>query len=167
MKKLSVLTLLLLSSTPLMAQTFHLSPEIKMGPYITSGLSGGGLQIGVRDQLGLDALYVSYSHTSATILTDKDRLKTYRVGGQYMMPHLPFLGVQFEIGGVENWGSRAIPGRPDKTATGVSIAASWVAKLNDHWALRAGMDVNYLDRANTYLGYHTSATFSTGVVISF
>ena len=89
-----ILTVGLLTSFSSFASGLHFSPEIKMGPYTGSGISGGGAQVGLTDVWGLNAVYLSYSHTSAEFITDKDRLKTYRIGAQYNLPKLPMLGFQ-------------------------------------------------------------------------
>ncbi|MGR5540015.1 hypothetical protein ACPV5V_15600 [Vibrio campbellii] len=151
------------------AKSFHISPEIKAGPYWGAGISGGGLQLGTTDILGLDALYISYSHTSAEILWDKDRFKTYRIGGQYQLLESPTkLGVQVEAGIVDYQGQRDyIWSDKSKSAhgSGASISAAWVLFINEHLGFRIGGDFNYIDKDKTLLGNNWSATFSTGMVI--
>ncbi|EGU49345.1 hypothetical protein VII00023_09920 [Vibrio ichthyoenteri ATCC 700023] len=168
MKK-TLITFSLLASFGSFASGLHISPELKLGPYVGSGNLGGGLQVGITDVLGLDALYMSYSHTSANILTDKDRLKTYRIGAQYNLPQAPMFGFQVEIGGVEYEGSRNYIFSPTKyrDGSGVSTAAAWVLQINDTIGLRAGIDINYIDNKNTYLSSDFSTTFSTGVTLRF
>jgi len=149
----------------------HFSPEIKMGPYLGSGISGGGLQLGITDVLGLDALYASYSHTSAEILLDKDRLKTYRVGGQYQfLDHPMKMALQLEGGVVEYEGKRDYVFSNTtryEEGTGASISASWVLFINDNLGFRLGTDFNYIDKSDTLLESNWSATISSGIVLHF
>jgi len=169
MMKKRVMVISLAASFGTYASGLHLSPEIKMGPYVGSGLSGGGLQLGITDVWGLDAIYASYTHTSAEILTDKDRLKTYRIGAQYNLPQAPMLGFQLELGGVEYQGSRdyIFSPRQYREGSGVSVAGAWVLQVNDNLGLRAGMDINYIDKNKSYLSSDFSTTFSTGITLRF
>lgn len=166
-----LIPLLLISSTSVFANTIHVSPEIKIGPYAGTGISGAGMQLGLTDRLGLDAVYISYSHTSAEFLgIDKDRLKTYRVGGQYQLVNKPEMSLQLEVGFVEYEGSRDPIVTNNKRyleGQGASISASWVITMTDNIAFRAGTDLNYIDRDNTFLPYDLTATISTGIILSF
>ncbi|OIQ25724.1 DUF481 domain-containing protein [uncultured Vibrio sp.] len=169
MKKL-LISLALLCSSSVAANTVHISPDMRIGPYAGSGISGGGIQIGLADTLGLDALYLSYSHTSAEFWqSDKDRLKTYRIGGQYQFVQSPKMALQLEAGIVDYEGSRQIlwEDRRYKEGQGASISASWVMFINDHVGFRAGADFNFIDSDDTFLSNTFSATFSTGVVFQF
>lgn len=165
--KKTLFTLGMLMSSSAYAAHLHFSPEVKIGPYAGSGISGAGLQLGVADTLGFDAIYLSYSHTSAEFLTDKDRLKSYRLGAQYQFPQAPMLGIQFELGAVEYEGSRTIFSSRYRSGTGVSTAASWVFAINDTLGLRAGLDVNYIDKDKTFLSSNLSATLNTGITLRF
>lgn len=166
-----LIPLLLISSAPVLANTIHISPEMKIGPYVGSGVSGAGLQLGLTDTFGLDAIYLSYSHTSAEFLyLDKDRLKTYRVGGQKQLFDRPEMSLQLEAGLVEYEGQQqrfssssidTIEGK------GASISANWVIAVTDNIAFRAGSDFNYINKNKTFLPYSLTATISTGVVFSF
>ncbi|WP_017220743.1 hypothetical protein [Moritella dasanensis] len=166
-----LIPLLLLSSTSALANTVHISPEIKIGPYEGTGISGAGLQLGLTDTFGLDAVYLSYSHTSAQFLyLDNDRLKTYRIGAQKQLVNKPKMSLQLEAGWVEYEGKQRRFGSNDmrySEATGVSISASWVIAVTDNIAFRAGTDINYIDRDKTFLPYDLSAMFSTGIIFSF
>lgn len=168
MKK-ALISFSLFASFGSFASGLHISPEMKLGPYIGSGISGGGLQLGVTDVLGLDALYLSYSHTSAEILTDKDRLKTYRIGAQYNLPQAPMLGFQLELGGVAYEGSRhyIFSPREYRDGTGISTAGAWVLQMNENLGFRAGIDINFVDKKDTYLNSNFSTTFSTGITLRF
>jgi len=170
MKK-QLLSLALLAPITAGATGLHISPELKMGPYLGAGISGGGLQLGLTDVAGLDALYLSYSHTSAEILLDKDRFKTYRVGGQYQFIDHPIkMALQLEGGIVEYQGKRDYVWSSNSTyteATGATISAAWVVFVNDNVGFRLGSDFHYIDQNKTLLGTHWSATLSTGVVFHF
>ncbi|MCK6262530.1 hypothetical protein KP803_04505 [Vibrio sp. ZSDE26] len=169
MKKL-LISLALLCSSSAFANTIHISPDMRIGPYTGSGISGGGIQIGLADTFGLDAIYVSYSHTSAEFLTYKDRLKTYRIGGQYQFVSVPKMALQLEAGVVEYEGSKDNIWGTHTTYTddtGASISASWVVFINDNIGFRAGADFNYLDRNKTDFGQNISAMVSTGIVFQF
>lgn len=164
-----ILTVGLLTSFSSFASGLHFSPEIKIGPYTGSGISGGGVQVGLTDVWRLDAVYLSYSHTSAEFLTDKDRLKTYRIGAQYNLEQVPILGFQFEVGAVNYEGSRNYIFSPTeyRDGSGVSTAAAWVLQINDTIGLRAGIDINYIDKKKTYLSSDFSTTFSSGITLRF
>lgn len=165
-----LIPLLLISSTSVFANTVHISPEMKIGPYHGAGISGAGLQLGLTDTFGLDAIYLSYSHTSADFYgIDKDKLTTYRLGGQYQLVNNPKMSLQLEIGFVEYEGNRTPIFGADQylEGTGASVSASWVIAVTDNIAFRAGADFNYIDRDNTFLPYDLSTTISTGVIFSF
>lgn len=162
-----ILLLLVSASFHTFAHGIHLSPEARLGPYWGSGISGGGIQLGVTDTFGLDALYLSYSHLSAEFLTDHDRLKTYRIGGQYNLPSTPMLGVQLEVGMVDYEGSRTIFDTQYRQAKGVSTAFAWVLDINDNLGFRAGMDLNFISKNKAYLSSPVSTTFNTGIVLRF
>lgn len=170
MKK-QLLAIALLTPLTTQASGLHISPEFKIGPYFGSGISGGGLQLGATDVLGLDALYLSYSHTSAELLWDKDRLKTYRVGGQYHFIDQPVkFGLQLEAGMVEYQGSRDDIWSDNTRyaeGTGASFSAAWVIFPTENIGFRLGGDFNYIDKSKTLLENNWSATLSTGVIFHF
>jgi hypothetical protein len=169
MKKF-LISFALLCSSSAFADSIHLSPDMRIGPYVGSGISGGGIQFGLVDTLGLDAIYLSYSHTSAEFWhSDKDRLKTYRIGGQYQFVQSPKMALQLEAGIVDYEGSRQIlwEDRRYKEGQGASISAAWVMFINDSVGFRAGGDFNFIDSSNTFLSSTFSATLSTGVVFQF
>lgn len=170
MKQLALIALSL-SSFMASATTLHVSPEFKIGPYAGSGISGAGLQLGVTDVFGLDALYVSYSHTEAEILLDEDKLTTYRLGGQYQLVDKPMkMALQLEAGMVQYEGHRDyIWSDQSKSAEGkgASISGAWVVFVNDNVGFRVGADINYIDQKNTLFGTNWSAMFSSGIVLHF
>lgn len=164
MKKFTILLAILIGSN-VSATTLHFSPEIRIGPYIGSGISGGGAQLGLTDVWGMDAVYLSYSHTSSEFLNiDKDRIKTYRVGVQHNIPSFPAVGFQVELGGLKYEGERDWwAGQESVSSTGVSSTVSAVYNFNDHLGVRMGMDINYIpDMAS-----EISSMFSTGVILRF
>ena len=173
MKNISLLLLLTTFSisSPLAANTIHLSPEIKIGPYVGSGISGGGLQIGLVDLFAFDAVYVSYTKVSSDFLyTDKDEIETYRIGVQYQFVNTPKIALQVEAGTSKYSGSRKqwIGDKINhKEGEGVSLSASWVLGINEYLDWRAGVDFNHISSSDTFLTYSLSATLSTGFVISF
>lgn len=166
-----LIPLLLLSSSSVLANTVHISPAMTFGPYIGAGISGGGLQLGLTDRLGWDAVYFSYSHTSAQfLLHEKDRLKTYRLGVQTEVIRMPGVSVQFEAGLVEYDGKKKYWGDDEvytADAIGASISFAWVHAITDNIAVRSGGDLNFIDRDKTFLPYDLSATISMGIVMNF
>jgi len=160
-----------LSSSSLWATNIHFSPEIKMGPYYSSGLSGAGFQFGVPDKFDLDAIYLSYTHTSAEFIgIDKDRLKTYRLGLQYELLTKPKVSVQFEAGLIDYEGSRKNIWNNELSylsGKGISSAAALVIFINKNVGFRVGLDINYIDKNNTFLSYPIATTYSSGIVLQF
>ncbi|MDA0149116.1 hypothetical protein [Vibrio sp. LaRot3] len=166
MKKTLLFFGLLMGSSTALAN-IHISPEVRLGPYFGSGISGGGLQLGLTDILGTDALYLSHSHLSAEFITDKDRIKTYRLGAQYDFSTVPSLGFQVELGMLEYEGSRTILNTQTRSGTGISSAFAWVYNVNSNLGVRAGMDINYIDKSKSFLSSDLSATFNAGVILHF
>ena len=119
----------------------------------------------------MDAIYLSYTHTYSEFLTDKDRLKTYRVGAQYRLNNAPNVSFQFEVGAVDYEGIQRKIFNPNelsyRNATGFSSALAWVVTINDNVGFRLGVDGNYIDNKKTFLPYSFSATYSTGIVLRF
>ena len=171
MKKKLLLATLLLSSPFTYSSSFHLSPEVKFGPYIGAGLSGAGLQAGIANTFGLEAIYLSYSYTSADFLhIDQDNLKTYRLGVQHNLIQNRKMSIQVEAGMVEYTGNRKYfigNQSHERNASGTSLSSSWVTYFNDSLGFRVGATLNYIDRRKTFLPYSTSATVATGLVFNF
>lgn len=170
MKKLALIALTL-SSFAASATGLHISPEIKIGPYVGSGLSGAGFQLGVNDVLGADALYLSYSHTDAELLLNNDKFTTYRIGIQHELSGSPSkVAFQLEAGIVHYEGHRdSIWSEKSYTtkAQGATISGSWVMFINDNVGFRVGADINYIDQDKTLLGTHWSTMLSTGIVFHY
>lgn len=163
-------SILAVSSPHVAAETLHFSPEIKTGPYVGSGLSGYGFQLGARDVFGLESLYLSYSDTNAELLNiDKDRITTYRVGGQIKLMDSPRMSLQVEAGYATYEGERdyIIYDKRSLKQEGVSTSASWVMGINQYTAFRVGIDMSYLDKSSTFLTSSFVPTFSTGLVVNF
>ncbi len=162
-------SLVLLSAAP-HADTLHLATEMKTGPYISSGLSGYGLQLGARDVLGIQAVYVYYTQIQARFMFfDEDEIQTYRLGGLFGLPHVPKVALQLEAGLAKYDGYRkSFIGESRSTSQqGVSTFIAWVYNASRHLDFRIGMDINYLNRKNTFLGSSLAPTYSTGMVVHF
>ncbi|UGA57444.1 hypothetical protein [Vibrio sp. VB16] len=162
--------ILLVSASNISANTLHISPEIKFGPYIGAGISGGGLQLGLSDSLGFDAIYFSYSDIYAEFLSiDEDQIQTYRLGGQYQLVNVPKMSLQLEVGAAKYKGNRKYVGGSTRALEGQggSFSASWVIAVTDNIGFRAGADFNYIDKDKTFLPNSLTATISTGVVFSY
>lgn len=163
-------SILAVSSLNITAATIHFSPEFKIGPYVGAGISGYGVQLGAKDVFGLESLYLSYSDTNAEYLNiDKDRITTYRIGGQFGLIESPRMSLQVEVGyatykGERDyiWGNKRL-----LKQEGMSTSASWVIGINKYTAFRAGIDISYLDHSSTLLGSSLVPTFSTGIILNF
>ncbi len=152
------------------ASTFHVSPDLRIGPFAGSGITGGGIQLGMTDSFGFDAVYISYSQNSFEFITTEEKLATYRVGIQHQIESMPLVGFQVELGLVEYEGTyhKILSDSSDyRSGKGPSISFAWTLGLTDHIAFRAGGDINYIDRDNTHMPYSTSAMFTTGVIFQF
>lgn len=152
------------------ANTFHLSPDIRLGPYAGAGISGMGLQLGVRKALNLESIYLSYSETNAEFLyMQEDSLKTYRLGGELLLGQSPIHSLQVELGYVTYVGNREYIFGESRTLEqdGISSSVSWVVEYNNYLSLRAGMELHFLDKSSTFLGVSLVPAFSTGVVVKF
>ncbi|GLO62542.1 hypothetical protein MACH09_30500 [Vibrio sp. MACH09] len=170
MKIAITVSLIIFLSAKATANTIHFSPEIKTGPYIGAGLSGYGLQFGLRDVWGLESLYVSYTDTNAEFLyVDQDQISTYRIGGQFLLLDSPKMSLQVEVGLAKYRGERdyIISDKRYLYQEGVSTSASWVIELNDYMAWRVGVDINYLDSSSTFLESSFAPALSTGLIFSF
>lgn len=163
-------SMLAVSSLNVAAQTIHFSPEIKTGPYVGSGLSGYGFQLGVKDIFGLESLYLSYSDTNAEFINiDQDQITTYRVGGQFQIIEYPQMSLQVEAGYATYEGERdyIFYGKRSLKQEGVSTSVSWAIGINRYVAFRAGIDISYLDKSSTFLSSSFVPTFSTGIILTF
>lgn len=159
-----------LLSTQTIANTYHISPDIRLGPYAGAGISGLGVQVGVRRVLNLESVYLSYSETNAEFLyMQQDSIKAYRVGGERLLGGSPKHSIQAELGYVSYEGTREYILGESRTLfqNGVSSSVSWVVEYNRHLSFRAGMDIHYLDKSSTFLGVSFAPAFSTGAILKF
>ncbi|MCP3697348.1 MAG: hypothetical protein GY920_02095 [Aliivibrio sp.] len=145
------------------ANDFHLSPEIKIGPY-----GGFGIQAGVTDTLGFDAAYISYGRTVYSSSMYDETIDSYRFGIQQMFGASKMHGMQLEIGLADYDGKKTKSGETTKeSALGSSIGASYVFQATDHLGLRAGVDLNYFPMSDTYIPYDLSTNFNIGMTFTF
>lgn len=161
-KAVLALTLSALLSTPALAN-IHLSPEVKIGPY-----NGFGLQAGLTDTLGFDAVFVSYSRTEYKQFSYDEKLDTYRIGAQYMFGASKIHGLQIEFGladydGVKSWSGN----NETKTSKGASIGASYVFQVTPNIGLRAGGDFNAFRTADTFIPHGFSPNLNIGMTFTF
>ncbi|WP_261817046.1 hypothetical protein [Vibrio gallicus] len=157
-------------SIPAKANSFHFSPEIKTGPYAGSGLSGYGFQFGLNDIIGLRSLYISYTDTNSKFLNvDKDQITTYRVGGQIPLVESIGLSLLVEAGFAKYNGEReyAFGDTRYLEQSGASTSVAVAYDINQHVAVKAGMDLSYLDSSSTLLSSSIAPTFSTGFIFKF
>ena len=158
-----VLAIATLFSANTFANDFHLSPEIKIGPY-----GGFGIQAGVTDALGFDAAFISYGRTVYSSSMYDETIDSYRFGIQQMFGASKMHGMQLEIGLADYDGKKIKSGDTTKeSALGSSIGASYVFQATDHLGLRAGVDLNYFPMSDTYIPYELSTNFNIGMTFTF
>lgn len=158
-----VLTIVTLFSANTFANDFHLSPEIKIGPY-----GGFGIQAGVTDALGFDAAFISYGRTVYSSSMYDETIDSYRFGIQQMFGASKMHGMQLEVGLADYDGKKTKSGETTKeSALGSSIGASYVFQATDHLGLRAGVDLNYFPMSDTYIPYELSTNFNIGMTFTF
>ena len=163
MKKLVLaLTLSALSSTPTLAD-IHLSPEVKIGAY-----NGFGLQAGLTDTLGFDAVFVSYSRTEYNKFNYGERLDTYRIGAQHMFGASKIHGLQIELGLADYDGKKNRSGNEEtKASKGVSIGASYIFQVTPNIGLRAGGDLNTFRSSTTFIPHDLSPNLNIAMTFTF
>ena len=158
-----VLAIATLFSANTFANDFHLSPEIKIGPY-----GGFGIQAGVTDALGFDAAFISYGRTVYSSSMYDETIDSYRFGIQQMFGASKMHGMQLEVGLADYDGKKTKNGETTKeSALGSSIGASYVFQATDHLGLRAGVDLNYFPMSDTYIPYELSTNFNIGMTFTF
>ena len=158
-----VLAIATLFSANTFANDFHLSPEIKIGPY-----GGFGIQAGVTDALGFDAAFISYGRTVYSSSMYDETIDSYRFGIQQMFGASKMHGMQLEVGLADYDGKKTKNGEATKeSALGSSIGASYVFQATDHLGLRAGVDLNYFPMSDTYIPYELSTNFNIGMTFTF
>ncbi|PQJ89866.1 hypothetical protein [Aliivibrio sifiae] len=158
-----VLAIATLFSANTFANDFHLSPEIKIGPY-----GGFGIQAGVTDALGFDAAFISYGRTVYSSSMYDETIDSYRFGVQHMFGAAKIHGMQLEAGIANYDGKKTKSGNTTKeSALGSSIGASYVFQATDNLGLRAGVDLNYFPMSDTYIPYDLSTNFNIGMTFTF
>ncbi len=75
------------------AQNVHLSPDVKIGIF-----NGAGVQLGIADTLGMDAVYFSYARKYYDTDRYDETIDSYRLGLQHMFGDRENYGLQAEIG---------------------------------------------------------------------
>ncbi|OZS44226.1 hypothetical protein [Photobacterium sanguinicancri] len=161
-KAFLALTLSALISAPAIAD-IHLSPEVKIGAY-----NGFGLQAGLTDTLGFDAVFVSYSRTEYKKFSYDEKIDTYRIGAQQMFGASKVHGLQIEIGLADYDGQKIRSGNEEtKTSTGVSIGASYIFQATPNLGLRAGGDFNTFRSSNTFIPHDFSPNLNIGMTFTF
>ncbi|SEG48113.1 hypothetical protein [Vibrio hangzhouensis] len=162
MKKL-LLPLIASFSFTAYAQTFHVSPEVKIGAY-----NGAGIQLGVADTLGMDAVFFSYARKTYDTSRYDETIDSYRIGLQHMFGDRENYGLQAEIG-VANYNGDKKSGSEwaHRSATGLSISASYVYMLNPAFGLKTGFDYDVFGAENTFISLDNNFTLNFGVVARF
>ncbi len=156
-------SLALLVSSIATAQTYHVSPEVKIGPY-----KGAGIQLGVADTLGMDAVFISYARKNYNAGRYDESIDSYRIGLQHMFGDRDNYGLQAEIGIADYRGTYS---RNDTTTSrrdqGLSIGASYVYMLNDSFGLKTGFDYDMFSAEKTYITLDSNFSINFGVVGRF
>lgn len=158
-----ILAISVLSAPIAHANSFHLSPEFKIGAY-----HGFGMQAGMTDVASFDAVYLSYSHLWYESDNYDESADSYRVGIQQSYGAEELHGFQAEIGFATYDGEKTRSGVTEKkSATGLSIGGAYVYQATSVLALRAGADMNIFDHNKTYIPYDTTINFNLGAIITF
>ncbi|CZF87005.1 hypothetical protein [Grimontia marina] len=99
MKKLVCSVALAFSS--MATADIHFSPDLKIG--MQWGL---GAQLGINDVMGFEAVYGSFGIADSYWFSDKESVKHYRLGVQYLESKHQAYSVQLEAGIAEYKGTR-------------------------------------------------------------
>ncbi|MCW8347569.1 hypothetical protein MD535_16325 [Vibrio sp. ZSDZ65] len=159
MKKALLMASLLAAPFLTHAHTIQVSPELKIGAY-----RGAGLQVGLPNTLGFDAVFFDYGHTRYSSNAYDETLHSYRVGLQQMFGQAATHGFQVSIGGVQYDGSKR---EESRSATGVSIGANYVYQMTDNLAVRTGLDINVFDNQQTYIPADILSNWNLGFILRF
>ncbi|OIQ25723.1 hypothetical protein [uncultured Vibrio sp.] len=157
-----LLTALLFVPSSAFAIGVHISPEYKVGL-----LEGAGLQLGVTNVWGMDAVYGSYHEMSESNSVYEHTTTAYRVGAQKMFGQNSRFGFQAEIGYAEYEGQRDFWGQKERSKGGLSLGGAYVYQVNEMIGLRAGMDINLYGMGNTYFTLGAQPSFSFGANFHF
>ncbi|MGF1773905.1 hypothetical protein L4C42_16530 [Vibrio wakamikoensis] len=145
------------------AQSIHLSPDVKIGAF-----NGAGVQLGVADALGMDAVYVSYARKYYDTDRYDETIDSYRLGLQHMFGDRENYGLQAEIGLANYRGEKRINSELlNRSANGLSISAGYVYMLNPSFGLRTGFDYDVFGASNTFISMGSHFSLSFGVVGRF
>ncbi|MCF4176376.1 hypothetical protein [Vibrio sp. McD22-P3] len=162
MKKLLLPLIATLSFTT-SAQTFHVSPDLKIGIY-----NGAGIQLGVADTLGMDAVFFSYGRKTYNTNRYDERLDSYRLGLQHMFGHKQDHGLQAEFGLADYYGRDSRDSESSsRSSLGLSIGASYVYMLNSSFGLKTGFDYDVFNSQDTYIPVGSNMTLNFGVIGRF
>lgn len=160
MKK-HLLALILLTPLTATASDLHLSPEVKIGPYL-----GAGIQVGMTDVLDLDAVFFSYNRTAYQSSVYDEAIDSFRIGGQKMLGASKTHGFQAEVGYAKYDGTKDLFSPTRYKADGISIGGAYVFQATESLALRGGVDFNLFGWGNTHIPYDISPTFNLGVILN-
>jgi hypothetical protein len=163
------MALLMITSTA-QAKSIHISPDIRLGE-----LDGYGLQLGVKDVMWLDAVFVSVGRIEGEntgIYTNsyrKEKVHTYRVGGQYAFDRADVHKVQLELG-MSKYSGRYYNynnlSKEHYISDGISYSTSYVYQATDSLGLRAGVEFNFFGPFSTPRVFDTTMNATLGFTIS-
>lgn len=150
------------------AKFLHLSPEIKAGPKWGTGITGAGVQLGAADVYKTNSLYLNVGQVSYDYLIDADEWQFYRLGVEHRLVKEPKIAFQLELGLLDYQGKRRyLSGTEEREAVGFSSAGSVVFNFNSNLGFRAGLDVNRINKSQTFLSTSSFMNLNSGVVLRF
>ncbi|EOD78682.1 hypothetical protein D515_02674 [Grimontia indica] len=160
MKKLVCSVALAFSS--MATADIHFSPDLKIG--MQWGL---GAQLGVNDVMGFEAVYGSFGIADSYWFSDKESVKHYRLGVQYLESKHQAYSVQLEAGIAEYKGTRNYFGRDreDLKAYGPSVGAALVFDYNLPIKVRYGLEMGYFRHQDTFLPSGLAPQLNVGVIL--
>ncbi|EAS41095.1 hypothetical protein C9J48_09545 [Photobacterium profundum] len=160
----------LLITNTVQAKTIHISPDIRLGEH-----DGYGLQLGVKDVMWLDTVFISIGKIegeSTGIYTDsyrKEKVHTYRLGGQYAFDRAKVHKVQLELG-LSKYSGRYYNynnlSKEHYKSDGISYSTSYVYQATDTFGLRAGVEFNFFGPFSTPRVFDTTVNAALGFTIS-
>ncbi|CZF79649.1 hypothetical protein GCE9029_01581 [Grimontia celer] len=144
------------------ASDIHFSPDFKVGTQM-----GIGVQVGVEDAMGFEAVYGSFGIANSYWFSDKESVKHYRVGVQYLEKKHQAYSVQLEAGIAEYRGTRNYYSRyrEDLKAYGPSVGAALVFDYNLPIKVRYGLEMGYFRHQETFLPSGLSPQLNVGVIL--
>ncbi|PSV49810.1 hypothetical protein [Photobacterium indicum] len=163
------ITLLIMTGT-VQAKTIHISPDIRLGE-----LDGYGLQLGVKDTMWLDAVFISVGKLegeTAGIYANsyrKEKVYTYRIGGQYAFDRADVHKVQIELG-MSKYSGRYYNynnlSKEHYKSDGISYSTSYIYQATDTFGLRAGVEINHFGPFSTPRILDSTLNATLGFTIS-